>query len=288
MSHVKWVVVKIENPELASEVLSSYLDELGAKGFTTDEKFFNAFFKAEIWTAETEELINSRFLSLVKDGIFSKNDIVIDRIDQEDWVGRWRRSLGPIRAGKHFVVVPPGVNFEPAEEDIPLYLEPRMAFGTGEHPTTKMALSLLEKTVKSGDRVIDMGCGNGILAIAALFLGAKSVYGIDNEEESVQETKENAESHKLGDKTTVVLDDVLNCEVPGMYDLLLANIFVNPIMQGFPNWEKHVKDNGRFIFTGVRAEEESPKLIEFMDSHGLKLVESLTQDGWFAARFDRP
>lgn len=282
-----WMALLLPGGETTLELLGGELLDLGAEGFTPEGDRLRVFFRREVLTDDLLETIHSLYGSFAKNGLLPDGGIEKAEVENEDWVGRWRRSLGPIRAGKHFVVIPPGVEAAVGADEIALRLEPRMAFGTGEHPTTRMALALLEETVHEGDRIIDMGCGNGILSIAALLLGAGSALGIDNEQEAIEETLENASAHGVGGHLEATFGDVLNLHHSGTYDLLLANIFVNPILQGLPDWLSLMTPDARFIFTGVQAGEEEARLRRGVAALGLELVEAQTLDGWFAARCRR-
>ena len=283
-----WTRILVPGADSALELLGGELLEMGAEGFTTEGDALAVFFHRPADSAETLRAdIATLVHALVQESLLPDGEVTAEEVTEEDWVGRWRRSLGPIRAGEHFVVIPPGVEAELNKGDIALRLEPRMAFGTGEHATTRMALELLETTVQPGDRVIDMGCGNGVLTLGALLLGAGYAFGVDNEQEAVAETLENAANHGVGDRIVVRLGDVLNLDASGPYDLLLANIFVNPILAGLPSWLPMTTDNARFIFTGVQAGEEEARLIEGVGKLGLEVEETRHLDGWFAARCRR-
>lgn len=282
-----WTMVHLPGGETAYELLSEPLISLGAEGFTTDDELLHVFFRDVVSDEVLLEQVRTLVQPLVAEEILPDGELTAEEVVEEDWVGRWRRSLGPILAGERFVVIPPGVEAEPEPGRIALRLEPRMAFGTGEHATTRMALALLEQTVQQGDRVVDMGCGNGVLAIGALLLGAGSAFGIDNEQEAVDETLENAGLHGVGKKMDAVFGDVLADPIEGTYDLLLANIFVNPILAGLPSWLENMTPDARFIFTGVQAGDEENRLLEGVKKLGLHVEETLHLDGWIAARCRR-
>ena len=283
-----WLVVHIPGANTVLELISEELTELGAEGFTSDDKLLHAFFRSGNHSSPSLlDRITELCAPFIREGLLPDNPICSEQVAEEDWVGRWRRSLGPIYAGENFVVVPPGVEAEIEPKRIALRLEPRMAFGTGEHATTRMALELLEKTVKSKDRILDLGCGNGVLAIGALLLGAENAHGIDNEQEAVDETLENAALHGVQDRLTAVFGDVLNDTIEGSYTLLLANIFVTPILTGLPTWLTLLTPDAECIFTGVQEGEEEQRLLKGVAELGLEMIETRHAEGWFAARCKR-
>ncbi|HEX04590.1 MAG TPA: methyltransferase domain-containing protein, partial [Bacteroidetes bacterium] len=211
-------------------------------------------------------------------------DEIVDArvVEDEDWVGKWRRSLGPIRAGERFVIVPPGVAAETSELDIVLAIEPRMAFGTGDHATTRLALAGMERLPLKKARVIDLGCGNGILTVAAALSGAAEVESVDFEEESVIETVENAERHGVAERVHVHAADVLEWTPSAPpYDILLANIYLPPILSGIVRWCGWLHKGSHAVFTGVRAGDEERELLAVLDSANLRVLHSEHLDTWF-------
>lgn len=222
---------------------------------------------------------------MIESDLAEQQRFALDPLPDEDWVARWRASLGPVRAGEHLVILPPGVEAEFLPGDIALTLEPRMAFGTGDHATTQLALELLEPIAPNSAHVLDLGCGNGVLSIASALLGAKQVTAIDNEEEAYDETLENTASHDVSDRITVIRGDAISFTPDAPVDLLLANIFVNPILSGLDGWMTSLADNAILILTGVLEGEEEQRLLTGCAQHGLVLDKLLRKAGWIAARF---
>lgn len=207
-------------------------------------------------------------------------------VEDTDWVARWRTSLGQVRAGERIVIVPPGVTFQPRFDDIILSIEPKMAFGTGDHATTRLALSLLEKTDLEGSHILDLGCGNGILSLAALMMGAERTTAVDFEWESMQEAVENLENHGVLKQAEVICGDVLHLPFRGKYDLIVGNILFSPIRDGLPTWvSEYLSPDGKCILTGLREGLESKHIEEMAADLGLIPEFTLVEDGWYAARF---
>ncbi len=282
--HQPWIVIEIPGGDLALELLGEQLMELGGDGLTTESGKLRAFFPQNRWNEKKYQSILEIASLFSHQGLIPSDPVTYVEIEEEDWVGRWRKALGPIRAGKHFVVVPPGIGCDLSPKDIVLHLDPRRAFGTGEHPTTRMALELLENTFVLGERVLDLGCGNGVLSIAALLMGASYATAIDFEEESVEETFENAERHKVDDRITVIRADVLELDLADKYKILLANIFLRPILFGLESWLELLEPDSTLIFTGI---QEGQQALDFQNAAieaGLKIEEMKTENGWFAAR----
>ncbi len=283
----KWIELGIPGGDIAAELLADELLRLGASGLVNDGPALRVFFPEETWTDSTREQLEKTRQSLIEESLLPAGEILAEPVENVNWVGRWRRSLGPTRAGKHFVVVPPGVEYSPKVDDLILSIEPRMAFGTGEHATTRMALELLEPVVRKTDRVLDVGCGNGILSIAALMLGANSIVGIDVEPESVEESNINIDRHGFSGRAEIIHGDGLKPDVRGRFHLILANILFRPIKAGLKNWTELAGDESRIILTGIRVEDESQLAVQLAESMGWTLEAELNESGWYAARFFR-
>lgn len=174
-------------------------------------------------------------------------------VNDEDWAEAWKAHYQPVRLGKHILIHPLWIEVEPQEGDIVIALDPGMAFGTGTHPTTQLCLQALEDTVKHGIRVLDLGCGSGILAIAAAKLGANDILALDIDQLAVDATIENAEQNGVADKIvsqTGSLESVLASA--RRFDLIVVNILAKIIIpmceQGLG---QTVRPGGKAIFSGL-------------------------------------
>ncbi len=278
----KWLVVELPGGELASELLGASLMEWGAKGMTPIGDRLLTAFPGSVESGPLLEEIQRTVNELHAQGLLPDDRIEARIVDDEDWVGKWRRSLGLIRAGQHYVIIPPGVEAETNDEDIVLAIEPRMAFGTGDHGTTRLALAAMETVPLRDARVIDLGCGNGILTVAAGLTGAKEIVTVDFEDESVIETGENVERHGIADRVEVTAGDVLEWAPPEPpYDVLVANIYLPPIMAGVARWCEWLKPGAYAIFTGVREGDEERELLATLARANLEVISSDSLDTWF-------
>jgi ribosomal protein L11 methyltransferase len=160
-----------------------------------------------------------------------------------------------------------------------LNIEPGLAFGSGSHPTTKLCLETLEKYVNEDSEVLDIGCGSGILSIATLLLGAKSAYGVDIDEIAVKSTKENAKKNGFGeDKLTVVQGD-LDDKVSGKFNLVVANIVADIIIEFNKSVGKYLTDDGIYITGGIIEAREDEVVYSFI-SNGFEILERYESNGW--------
>ncbi len=205
-------------------------------------------------------------------------------VNEEDWANAWKEYYYVTHIGQRLVIRPSWREYTPKDGEVMLTLDPGMAFGTGLHPTTRMCLEQVEKRVQSGMRVLDVGTGSGILAIAAAKLGAVSVYAIDNSSVAVESARANAEMNGLNGPIQVVLgvlDEAAAKRMAGQYDLVVANIIAHIIGSIAPQLAQTLAPDGLLVVSGIiearRADAEQPLLVA-----GLELVEQTMIEDWLA------
>jgi len=210
-------------------------------------------------------------------------------VHEEDWAEAWKAHYHPIRIGKNIVIRPLWIEQELQPSDIEIALDPGMAFGTGTHPTTQLCLESLEEVVQPGVRVLDLGCGSGILAIAAAKLGAASVLGLDIDILSVKSTEENVGRNNVADKVTVQqgsLESVLSSS--RRFDLIVVNILARIII---PMCEdglgQVVRPGGLAVFSGI-IEEQANDVEAALRKTGLSPYKRRQQGDWVAIEAIRP
>jgi len=208
------------------------------------------------------------------------------RIAEQDWHQAWRDQYHPLRIGRRTVIKPTWRTVEAAPDDIIVELDPGMAFGTGSHQTTALCLVLLEDLVRPGMRVLDQGTGSGILAIAAVRLGAASVDAVDISAVAVRTAGENARQNGLSDRLRVwqVEEDQPAggaSRGEATYDLIIANIIARVIAQLAPSLRAALAPDGRLIASGIIREREG-EVVEALAAAGLIVVQRLAQDEWVA------
>lgn len=211
---------------------------------------------------------------------------------------RWRNQLPPTQLSERMVVVPaseahtpvPDVDGVPGPDYLPLIVEPGRAFGTGSHPTTRLCVALLEKYLRPGDRVLDVGCGTGILSLAAARLGAASVLGADIDPEAIRAAKANAKLNQLESQLEFRLgtfDDVLdpNAPTPNLqspFELTVANILADVILAALKLGLAHtVVSDGVLIVSGLKTEERA-RMLAALAEEQLDVVDEREAEGWWA------
>ena len=228
--------------------------------------------------ADTLSFLRERFDSV---GVDAK--ISVSGVNEEDWANSWKAYYKPIKIGDRIVIVPAWEKYQAEEGEIVVRMDPGMAFGTGTHETTRLVIKLLEKYVKSGMRVADVGCGSGILAICAAKLGADECKAYDIDPVAVKVANENIKDSGLTDKVTCEVSDLLKQvdKTGGAYDVICANIVADIIIRMMPDVGALMDENSVILASGIIV-ERSQDVIDGFLKHGFKIVERVDENGWCA------
>lgn len=196
---------------------------------------------------------------------------------EEDWRNNWKKYFNPIAVGEKLLIRPSWRDDYDPQGRIVLNIDPGLAFGTGSHETTRLCLEMCEKYMKKGDKVLDVGCGSGVLGIASLLMGAESAVGVDIDDVAVRTAKENAEINNVADRFTAICGSFTD-KVTGKYDIVLANIVADAIMFLSKGVKDFMKDDAVYIMSGIidtRAEEVKKSIGKDFD-----IIEEHLEKGW--------
>ena len=202
----------------------------------------------------------------------------------DEWKDNWQQYYAPVRIGDRIVVRPSWEAYDAADpEDIVIAVDPGMAFGTGTHETTRIAARLMEKYLRKDDRVLDVGCGSGILSIIAVKLGASEAFGIDIDPEAVWASQENFILNEVETAAEARYGD-LTAGVDRTADLVTANLLTGLIEQLTPAVPAHLVPGGIYISSGILSEHED-RIRAVLEANGFEILEVLTEGSWcgFAA-----
>ncbi|MGN0824662.1 MAG: 50S ribosomal protein L11 methyltransferase [Candidatus Coproplasma sp.] len=203
-------------------------------------------------------------------------------IEGDDWIEIWRNHFRPIHLG-NVVVVPEWIAYDKKDGEEIVKLDNNMAFGTGEHETTSMCVELLQKYITPESVCIDVGCGSGILGIAAVKLGAKFAYLTDIDAVAVESAKHNSELNGVTEKVVIARADLLeDSSLKG--DIMLANITADILERLAPSIPKNLKSGGTLILSGI-INEKLERVIEVYSAQGLTLSEKVNKGEWNALAF---
>ncbi|MGO0881938.1 50S ribosomal protein L11 methyltransferase [Clostridioides difficile] len=258
-----------------------YVEEEVFKKNEEDDVLIKTYVSEEKNVMEFVEIIKQKVLGLKDFGIdIGEGSVSLDQVNEADWANAWKAYYKPTKVGQRVVVKPTWEDYDMQEGDLIIELDPGMAFGTGTHETTSMCIRELEKYVNKDSKVFDIGCGSGILAIAAAKLGAKEVVAVDLDEVAVKVAKENVIENKVEENVSVMhgnLTDVIKDKA----DVIVANIIADIIKILAKDVQNFMKEDAIFISSGIildKVEEVKESLVE----NGFEIVEVQKLGEWSA------
>ena len=219
--------------------------------------------------------------------------MTLDNLQDADWENNWKQFYHPMEIGGRLLVIPqwlqedPQVKAQLAAGRVPLVLDPGLTFGTGSHATTRLCLTALEELVEPGGRVLDLGCGSGILSIAALALGAREAAAVDIDPTCVPVAYENAALNGIGKETytvqagDVLADEALASSLGSGYDIVVANIVADVIIALAPRVRQFLKKGGAFLCSGI-IDDRAEEVAQALQAAGWTIQTTRSAEGWFS------
>lgn len=271
--------LKLEEPLKEKNNLDFYRNE---KDFLMVNYSISAYFPLNNYANKREKVLRTEF-----DKIFSEDEDVIYQMEfyqheEEDYENSWKQYFFTQKISAKFVVKPTWREYEPKEDELIIELDPGKAFGTGTHPTTSLALRLMEKYVEKESKVLDIGTGTGILIIGASKLGAKKTVGIDIDDFAVESAIENLKLNNISLKNNQVLKgDLLSVFKEEQFDIIVANILADVLTILLKDIKKVMKEKGIIIFSGI-IEEKYQLMKNELEKYNLKIVEEMSEGDWIA------
>ena len=311
-----WLELKIDTSHAGLDAVTDMLEQQGVTGvMIDDEADFQSFLEnnRQYWDYVDDDLLAQKkgvsrvtfYLERNEDAYGTvaavrmamsalKKDhpeyapllLTMADVADEDWENNWKQFYKPMEIGSRLLVVP---EWEEAADPtrVKLVLNPGLTFGTGSHATTRLCLQALDTHIHGGERVLDLGCGSGILSIAALRLGAESAFACDIDEKCVDVAYENAALNGIGkDRYTVRWGDVLTDaalrqEMGAGYDIVVANIVADVIMSLSPHVRPFLKPGGLFLCSGI-IDDRAAEVLERLKADGWDVFEQRSSEGWFS------
>lgn len=201
-------------------------------------------------------------------------------VNDADWSENWKKYFHATEIGDKLAIVPSWEEYDNKENRKILHIDPGAAFGTGTHATTSLCLSMLENYVAEGSKMLDIGCGSGILSIASVLLGAKTAVGVDIDAQSVKTAKENAELNNLSGKTEYIVGDLAD-KISGKYNVVCANIVADVVIRLLGDVRTFMEENAVLLVSGIIDTRENDVLAA-AEKHGFKVKEKQYKDNWCA------
>ncbi|MEK5106629.1 50S ribosomal protein L11 methyltransferase [Cytobacillus sp. FSL K6-0129] len=306
---MKWSEISVHTANEAVEPISNILHEAGASGVVIEDPFeltkerrdqygeiyqldphdypeegviVKAYLPINSFLGETVEEIKNAISNLLSFNIdIGKNEVSISEVNEEEWATAWKKYYHPVKISKRFTIVPTWEEYTPVSSDeLIIELDPGMAFGTGTHPTTVMCIQALEHIVTSGDHIIDVGTGSGVLSIAGAMLGAENITALDLDEVAVRSAKINIKLNKVQDIVEVSQGNLLD-NITVQAEVVVANILAEVIVSFTDDVAQVVKPGGHFIASGI-IQQKKQVVKEAMISSGFDIVETIQMEDWVA------
>lgn len=247
-------------------------------GLHEDDDAWYCYFDEKEWVRRIAGELLPRMRETVPEANFQFLEVM-----QRNWNEEWERTITPIRVSDRFVISPSWHSFDTPAEDIRLIIDPKMSFGTGYHATTRLMVRLLESCVRGGERVLDVGTGTGVLAIAAIKLGAAQALGVDTDEWSRDNAVENLERNDVADGRVEIRHGSLDA-VDGRFHLIAANITRNDNIAMLPHYASLLEPGGMLVVSGF-YEEDLPDMDAAAHELGFSPRTRLFEDEWAAASY---
>ncbi|MGQ9846034.1 MAG: 50S ribosomal protein L11 methyltransferase [Bacteroidales bacterium] len=255
------------------DILIARLSEIGFEGFWTDELLLKAYVDEELFNKEKFESIVFQYLP--------NNKYSINLLADKNWNEQWERSYDPVIIDNRCIIKAPFHQIE-KKYSIEIVISPKMAFGTGHHPTTKLMLERLFDLDLQSKSIIDAGCGSGVLAIAAEKLGAESIIAYDIDSWSVENTRENIALNNCK-KILIKKGSISELNLPSV-NIILANINRNVLLTEMKHYKNHLLQDGLLILSGF-VEQDVSILTDKAEAEGLNLKNAYNQDDWYCLVF---
>ncbi|MBR3970650.1 MAG: 50S ribosomal protein L11 methyltransferase [Ruminococcus sp.] len=318
---MEWTEVNIYTSAEGIELLCSKLMDIGVKGFVIkDSEDFKEFLenKNGQWDYIDDDLMGladcetcvtvylpgndqgADMLMSIKsmladmkasdsENIYGRLEAELSDICEEDWANNWKQYFKPFKVGEKLAVKPSWEEFSD-DSRIILEIDPASSFGTGQHHTTRLCLEIIEKSLKEGDTILDLGCGSGILSIAGILLGAEKAVAVDIEENAAATAKENAEKNNITEEQyktcfgNILTDEALADKIDGKYDMITANIVADVLIAMKDYFVRYLRKGGTLIISGI-IEERMDEVFEAIEKVGFVQKQVSVREGWAAAEY---
>jgi ribosomal protein L11 methyltransferase len=281
----------VEDPEDLKKLHRSQFGEvyeLNPDDYPDDGVRIKSYVKVNSYLKDTLDELKQDIYQLQEFDIdIGKNEISVSEVDEEDWATAWKKYYKPIRISNLITIKPTWETYTPENKDeVIIELDPGMAFGTGTHPTTMLSIQALEKYIRQNQIVLDVGCGSGVLSIAAAKLGAEKVYAYDLDELAVTSSKQNIEQNNLSDRIAVQQNNLLQ-GVSLEADVIVSNILAEIIVKFIDDAWNNLKREGIFITSGI-IQNKKQLVLDGLTHRGFEVIEVNELEEWISIIAKKP
>ena len=289
--NMKWARVSVSTSQEATDAVTNYLFEQEAVGVEIKDDSASvveliSYFPMDDLVGERVHGIRKFLNQLSKWGLPAQaTEVSLESVVQKDWATHWRFAFPPLKIGKRLIVAPTWHQLKTKASEILIRLDPGMAFGTGQHPTTHLSLELLEEYINGGEVVADLGTGSGILSIAAAKLGAKRIDAVDLDETTIPIARENFQRNGVASIIQLTQGDGVKA-LNAKYHLIVANILTKVIIPMIPKLPQFLRTDGRIILSGV-MDQEAKQVEAVLQGHGFHNIRTRTEADWVGIQANR-
>ena len=286
-NNTDWIQIKLRTTNQSADTIAELLEQLGALAVSYTDAEDSPILEPKpgerrLWpNTEVTGLLEQGtdpkpILAVLKQLLGDHIPMVATTLEDKNWIRAWMDQFKPLKFGQHLWICPSWLSVD-EKDSVVVMLDPGLAFGTGTHPTTSLCLSYLDSLDLKDKDVLDYGCGSGILAIAALKLGAKSATGVDIDEQALIASKENAKRNGVEDKLQLVMGTDKKLDLP-QFPITVANILAGPLAELEPIIASLTQSGGKLALSGILTEQADTVIEAYSKDFVMNKVKDL--DGW--------
>ena len=286
-NNTDWIQIKLRTTNQSADTIAELLEQLGALAVSYTDAEDSPILEPKpgerrLWpNTEVTGLLEQGtdpkpILAVLKQLLGDHIPMVATTLEDKNWIRAWMDQFKPLKFGQHLWICPSWLSVD-EKDSVVVMLDPGLAFGTGTHPTTSLCLSYLDSLDLKDKDILDYGCGSGILAIAAVKLGAKSATGVDIDEQALIASKENAHRNGVEDKLQLIMGTDKKLDLP-QFPITVANILAGPLAELEPIIASLTQSGGKLALSGILTEQADSVIEAYSKDFVMNKVKDL--DGW--------